>query len=395
MRDAAFAMAAPPPAISGARLAVTRLRLTNFRNYDVAAFDGDTRPVVLSGPNGAGKTNLLEAISFLAPGRGLRHARLTDINRRRPTQIAPDADAGGWAVAATVETTIGPVDIGTGLEPDNTRRIVRVNGATTQEQNALADYVSVVWLTPQMDRLFLDGASARRRFLDRLVFGFDTAHPARVSAYEHAMRERLRLLKSGRRDDGWLSALEDTMAARGVAIAAARRDMANRLARACAQSEGPFPRAGIAATGALEDWLDAGPALEAEDRLRAQLATDRSSDAESGRTTVGPHRSDLSIWHLAKDMPAAQCSTGEQKALLIAVVLADARLQAAERGAAPLLLLDEVAAHLDAQMRHALFAEIRHLGAQAWLTGTDRAVFTELEPYAQFYAVTNATLTRA
>ena len=394
MRDAAFAMAAPSPVVSGARLAVTRLRLANFRCYDAASFDGDTRPVILTGPNGAGKTNLLEAISFLAPGRGLRQARLNDIGRRSDS-ATQDAQSSGWAVAATVLTALGPVDIGTGLEPDNKRRTVRVNGAAAQGQNALADYVSVVWLTPQMDRLFVDGASARRRFLDRLIFGFDAAHPARVGAYEHAMRERLRLLKSGRRDDGWLSALEDAMAARGVAIAAARRDMANRLARACAQSEGPFPRAGIAATGAVEDWLDAGPALEAEDRLRAQLADGRPGDAELGRTAVGPHLSDLAVRHLAKDMPAGHCSTGEQKALLIAVVLADARLQAAERNAAPLLLLDEVAAHLDGQMRQALFTEIRHLGAQAWLTGTDRAVFTELEPYAQFYAVANATLTRA
>ncbi len=393
MRDAAFARAAQSVAI-GARLAVTRLRLTNFRCYETAAFDGDARPVVLTGPNGAGKTNLLEAISFLAPGRGLRQARLNEIDRRSADDARPPKSA-GWAVAATVSTALGPVDIGTGREADNTRRTVRVNGATAQGQNALAEYVSMVWLTPRMERLFLDGASTRRRFLDRLAFGFDTAHSARVGAYEHAMRERLRLLKSGRRDDGWLTALEDTMAARGVAIAAARRDMAHRLARACAQSTGPFPRAGIAATGAVEDGLDAGPALEVEDRLRAQLAAARQGDAESGRTAVGPHLSDLSVRHLAKDMPAEQCSTGEQKALLIAVVLADARLQAAERGTAPLLLLDEVAAHLDGQMRRALFTEIRHLGAQVWLTGTDRAVFTELEPCAQFFAVANATLTRA
>lgn len=391
MRDAALAMVAPSAAAGDARLAVTRLRLTNFRGYDTAAFDGDPRPVVLTGPNGAGKTNLLEAISFLAPGRGLRQARLSDIDRRS----TDTADAGGWAVAATVSTALGSVDIGTGREADDTRRTVRVNGAPAQGPNALAEHVSVVWLTPRMDRLFLDGASARRRFLDRLVFGFDTAHSARVGAYEHAMRERSRLLKTGRRDDGWLTALEDTMAARGVAIAAARRDMANRLARACARGGGPFPRAGIAATGAIEELLDTGPALEAEDRLRAQLAAGRQGDSESGRTAVGPHLSDLSVRHLAKDMPAGQCSTGEQKALLIAVVLANARLQAAERGAAPLLLLDEVAAHLDGQMRQALFAEIRHLGAQAWLTGTDRAVFAELEPCAQFFAVADATLTRA
>jgi DNA replication and repair protein RecF len=372
-------------AAAGTRLAVTRMRLTDFRSYRRGEYDGDTRPVVLTGPNGAGKTNLLEAVSFLAPGRGLRQARLSDVDRRSD-------GVAGWAVAATVTGDGGPVDIGTGREQDQQRRSVRVNGAPASGQGALSDYVSVVWLTPQMDRLFLDGASARRRFLDRLVFGFDTAHAGRVSAYEHAMRERLRLLKTGRFDDAWLSALEGTMAERGVAIAAARRDMAHRLSRACAHGTGPFPRAGIAAVGEVESWLDDGPALAAEDRLRDGLSRTRRADAESGRTATGPHRSDFSVWHLEKDMPADQCSTGEQKALLIAVVLADARLQAAERGAAPLLLLDEVAAHLDAEKRHTLFVEILTLGAQAWLTGTDRATFAELEQHAQFFRVAAATL---
>lgn len=370
---------------SNARLSVTRLRLSNFRCYVDAVFDGDERPVVLTGPNGAGKTNMLEALSYLGPGRGLRQARLTDIDRR-------GGDA-AWAVAATVTGPWGPVELGTGRDPASTRRAVRVNGAPASGQSALADHMSVVWLTPQMDRLFLEGASARRRFLDRLVFGFDTAHAGRVSSYEHAMRERLRLLKGGRRDDAWLSALEETMAGRGIAIAAARRDMAGRLARACAESSGPFPAAGIAATGEIETWLDRGdPALAAEDRLRDALAAQRDADAAAGRTTAGPHRSDFAVRHLEKDMPAEQCSTGEQKALLIAVVLANARLQAAECGMAPLLLLDEVAAHLDRDKRGILFEELLSLGVQAWLTGTDRQLFEELDNQAQFYTVADATL---
>ena len=387
MQDAAIARNDFYTGPADTRLAVTRLRLTDFRSYQRAEYDGDARPVVLTGPNGAGKTNMLEAVSFLAPGRGLRQARLSEIDRRADGVV-------GWGVAATVSGASGPVDLGTGREQDQQRRTVRLNGVPASGQSTLAEYVSVVWLTPQMDRLFLDGASARRRFLDRLVFGFDTAHAGRVGSYEHAMRERLRLLKAGGADNVWLSALEETMAERGVAIAAARQDMAHRLARACAEGTGPFPRAGIAATGDVETWLDNGPALAAEDRLREQLAQSRRTDAELGRTAVGPHRSDFSVWHLEKDMPADQCSTGEQKALLIAVVLADARLQAAERGAAPLLLLDEVVAHLDAEKRQALFAEILSLGAQAWLTGTDRETFAELESSVQFFRVANAALER-
>ncbi len=369
------------------KLSVTRLRLSNFRCYATAAFDGDDRPVVLTGPNGAGKTNMLEAVSYLGPGRGLRQARLADVDRRDGTAE--------WAVAATVSAPGGPVEIGTGRDPSSTRRAVRVNGATAAGQSALAEFVSIVWLTPQMDRLFLEGAASRRRFLDRLVFGFDAAHAGRVGAYEHAMRERARLLKLGRRDDNWLSALEETMAGRGIAIAAARRETAERLARACAESAGPFPRAGIAATGQIEEWLDQGPALAAEDRLRKLLAEHRAEDTDTGRTAIGPHRSDFAVRHLEKDLPAEHCSTGEQKALLIAVVLANARLQAAERGAAPLLLLDEIAAHLDAEKRRALFEEILGLGVQAWLTGTDRQLFEEWGSRAQFYTVVDATLRRA
>ena len=242
---------------TSARLSVTRLRLSHFRCYDEAAFDGDERPVVLTGPNGAGKTNMLEAISYLGPGRGLRRARLADVDQR-------GGDA-AWAVSATVSGLVGSVELGTGRDPLSTRRAVRVNGAAASGQSALADHVSIVWLTPQMDRLFLEGAAARRRFLDRLVFGFDSTHAGRISAYEHAMRERVRLLKIGRRDDSWLSALEETMAGCGIAIAAARRDMAGRLARACAEASGPFPAAGIAAIGQIEGWLEEGPALAAED----------------------------------------------------------------------------------------------------------------------------------
>lgn len=368
-----------PAALSIARLAVTR-----FRCYAFVQLQPDARPVVLAGPNGAGKTNLLEAVSLLAPGRGLRRARLAEMDRH--------GDAGGWGVAATVATPDGSVDIGTGRQPDGERRVVRINGEPARGQAALADFVSALWLTPDMDRLFREGASARRRFLDRLVYGYDPAHAGRITAYEQALRERARLLVDGNGDDGWLAALEETMAARGVAIAAARLEMVQRLTRALAGAGGPFPGVVLSVDGMVEAWLGAGPALAAEDRLRTELRASRRRDAQSGATAVGPHRSDLVARHLAKDMLAALCSTGEQKAMLIAIVLAEARLQAAERGVAPLLLLDEVAAHLDEERRAALFDEICGLPGQTWMTGTDAALFASLGNRAQHFSVADATV---
>ncbi|WP_310118988.1 DNA replication/repair protein RecF [Azospirillum sp. BE72] len=377
-------------------LAVRRMTLTRFRGYESARLEPDRRPVALIGPNGAGKTNLLEAVSFLAPGRGLRGARLAEVER---LGSAPGA---GWAVAATLDTPLGPVEIGTGREPhdgnrqgggrtsDRDRRLVRIDGHPAKGQTALADHVAMVWLTPQMDRLFIEGSSGRRRFLDRLVFGFDPAHAGRLSRYEHALRERARLLRDGRFDEGWLGALEDQMATTGIAVAAARREVVQRLRAACARSVGPFPGADLAVAGTVERWLDEGPALAAEDMLRDSLRSGRRADADAGGATVGPHKSDLAVRHAPKDMPAAFCSTGEQKALLIAIVLANARLLAAERGAAPILLLDEVAAHLDPDRRAALFGEILALGAQAWMTGTDEGVFDPLGEDARRFRIEDA-----
>ena len=370
---------AGPAALSIARLAVTR-----FRCYESIRLAPDARPVVLTGANGAGKTNLLEAVSLLAPGRGLRRARLVEMDRH--------GDTGGWGVAATVSTPQGDVEIGTGREPEGERRVVRINGEAARGQIALADFVSALWLTPDMDRLFREGASARRRFLDRLVYGFDPAHAGRVTAYEQAVRERARLLADGSGDDAWLSALEETMAARGIAIAAARLEMVQRLSRALAAAAGPFPGVALSVAGTVEGWLASQPALAAEDRLKAEFRAARRQDAQSGMTSVGPHRSDLEARHLAKDMPAAYCSTGEQKAMLIAIVLAEARLQAAERGVAPLLLLDEVAAHLDEERRRALFDVICALPGQTWMTGTDTALFAPLGDRAQHFSVAEAAV---
>jgi DNA replication and repair protein RecF len=369
---------------------VTRLALTDFRNYRTVRLDLSAGPVVLTGANGAGKTNLLEAVSVLSPGRGLRNARLADFDRCRGGDEPED---GGWAVAATVETRRGPVRIGTGRDPaGGERRVVRIDGETARGQAALGEVVGVTWLTPQMDRLFIEGPSARRRFLDRLVLGLDPAHATRVSAYEPSMRERSRLLRDGPADPVWLDALDETMAAHGVAVAAARRDAVERLDEACATAEGPFPRARLSLVGTVEAWLDELPALAAEDRFRAALKDGRAVDALSGGATVGPHRSDLTVTHAERGVPAEGLSTGEQKALLISIVLAHARLQRQTRGEPPLLLLDEVAAHLDAARRDALFTALLGLESQVWLTGTDATLFAPLRDAAHFLSVSDGTL---
>lgn len=385
-------MSAIPAA--GRSVAVRRLTLTDFRNYAALRLDLDPAPVVLIGPNGAGKTNLLEAVSLLTPGRGLRRARIGDMDRRAGGAAA---GVGGWGVAAEVDSMVGPVQIGTGREAGSERRSVRINGAASSAQ-ALSGYLGAVWVTPQMNQIFLESAGNRRRFLDRLIFATDPAHAGRVTSYEQAMRDRARLLKDRGADGAdktWLSALEAQMAERGVAVAAARLDMTDRLGRVAADGFGPFPGAAVALEGEVESWLANGPALAAEDMFRDRLAAGRGQDATIGGAAVGPHRCDLRVRHLAKDMDADQCSTGEQKALLMALVLAHARLLSAERGAIPLLLLDEVAAHLDEARRAALFDAITAFGAQAWATGTDAAVFAPLAGVAQAYDVADATLRNA
>ena len=368
------------------RLAVRQLSLTGYRNYAGlrARFDG--RPVVLTGANGAGKTNLLEAVSLLSPGRGLRGARLEEIPPH-------DNPAAGWAVAGQIETPDGLVDLGTGIGPGDERRQVRIDGRPARGQAALAPHCAAVWLTPQMDRLFLDGAEERRRFLDRLVFGTDPAHAGRVTAYQNTRRQRQRLLAEGG-DAAWLDALERTLAQRAVAIGAARLDLARRLdGAASAHSEGPFPVPRIAVTGDVEERLAGSPALEVEDWLAGQRQENRRADAASGQTSLGVHRSDMAVWYAGRGAPAAQCSTGEQKALLIGLTLAAASLTAAERGAQPLMLLDEVVAHLDQDRRAALFGLLLASGAQVWLTGTDPALFTPLGDAAQHFSVAGGHLT--
>jgi DNA replication and repair protein RecF len=350
------------------RLAVTRLHLTNFRSYAVGELAVSGTSVVLAGPNGAGKTNVLDAISLLSPGRGLRGAKLAEHTRKGPTASEETL----WAVAATVTRGGTDHEIGTGLTQASASRQVRLNGAAAQSSADLGDIVQLIWLTPAMDRLFIESAGGRRRFLDRLVLGFDAGHARAATRYETAMRERARLLKYGPRDPSWLEGLENEMAQSGIEIARARALTVERLSGALAEREtaGAFPAASLSLTDDLH-------ASSAED-LRKGFAASRMRDAEAGRTLVGPHTTDLAVRHTGKRAEARDCSTGEQKALLISIMLADAReLSRARQGLAPILLLDEIAAHLDQVRRAALFEEIHALSAQAWMTGTDLSLFAE------------------
>jgi DNA replication and repair protein RecF len=388
-QDHRRSVGAAGPAPAAERVAVTRLVLTDFRNYRAARLDLDPgidrEAVVVTGPNGAGKTNLLEALSLLSPGRGLRNARLGDIDRRDGAGQPP---ATGWAVAATLATRRGALRIGTGRDANGgERRLVRIDGEPARNQTLLAERLGVLWLTPAMDRLFVEGPAGRRRLMDRLVLGLDPAHAGRVARYDDALRERARLLRDGRRDAAWLAALEEIMAAEGVAVAAARREAIERLDEGCRTSAGAFPRARLSLAGTIEGWLAAMPALAVEERFRAALAENRSSDAVAGGAGLGPHRSDLAVMHADKGIAAEAASTGEQKALLIAILLAQAELQRAVRGEPPLLLLDEVTAHLDAARREALFEVLAGLDGQAWITGTDAQLFAPLRGTAHFLAV--------
>ncbi|MCD8519791.1 MAG: DNA replication/repair protein RecF, partial [Alphaproteobacteria bacterium] len=299
-----------------------------------------------------------------------------------------------WGVFSELFDRHGPVTIGTGLDPKTEKRNVKINGAPVRGQNALAEYLSCIWLTPQMDRLFIDSSRERRKFLDRLVFTFDPGHAGRLTRYETALRERSKVLQGeARKNAAWLDGLEAQIAETGVAIAAARLDFAVKLQKACLQSHTEhFPLAGLAVTGTIEELVSKTPALEVEQMFTYQLKQSRARDAQTGGAATGPHKSDLKVRYAAKQMPAEQCSTGEQKALLIGLILAHARLITAERGSPPLILLDEVAAHLDEGRRAALYGLLQALGAQVWLTGTDRNLFSAIEGQARFVEVRNGAL---
>jgi len=368
--------------------AILRLTLNNFRNYhaaQIALVSG--KPVVLTGPNGAGKTNLIEAVSFLAPGRGLRRATLEE--------AAFSEGDGSWAVSAEVEGMLGLATLGTGIEvpanPENVpTRQCRIDRESVSSATAFADHLRIIWLIPAMDPIFNGPASERRRFLDRLVLAVDAQHSSRVAALERSLRARNRLLENPGSDPQWLDAVEHETAELAVAVAAARAETAGRLAAAlaAARTDGlPFPNAAVSLSGWMEQMLPDHSATEIEDKYRGILRENRPRDAAAGRTLDGPHLSDLVVSHVDKNVPAVDASTGEQKALLIRLVLAHAGLLKQMVGAAPLLLLDEVVAHLDPNRRAALYDALTALGAQVWMTGADPAAFSELKSRAQLFDV--------
>ena len=365
---------------------ISRLRLTAFRNYASAALDLDARHVVLTGPNGSGKTNLLEAISVLSPGRGLRGASFGTLQSQ-----GSDLP---WAVAATIETDDGPADIGTGAQADGGRR-VRINGANARSIEAMSDYLRVLWLTPAMDGLFSGPAGDRRRFLDRLVTTLIPDHSATVSDFEKAMRQRNKLLDEDG-DPRWLGAIEAQMAELGASVHLNRTDSLSHLQALIAQSldDTSFPAARLSLTPLFEDLVEPATSAELEAVLAQRWHGLRPLDRAAGRTTSGPHRVDLDVVHAQKSMPAALGSTGEQKALLIGLILAHARLVRLRTGIVPFLLLDEIAAHLDPDRRRALFAALDGLETQCFLTGTDPVLFEALEGRAQQIGVREGRLAR-
>jgi len=361
---------------NGSDLRVTRLIARDFRNHADLELTPEARFVALVGENGAGKTNLLEALSLFVPGRGLRRAEFAAMARA--------GGPGGFAVSLTLDREGAEHRLGTGLEPPGpdgrTSRLCRIDGATAASPVAFSEFLRVVWLTPDLDGLFRGAAGDRRRFLDRLVLAVDAAHGARVSAMERALRSRNRLLEERPDDNRWLDAVEREVAELGVAVALARRETAERLDRLIAETRDdaqPFPWASIRLEGDLDDLVAVWPAIEAEDRYRLALRNGRQRDRAAGRTLIGPQSSDLVVRHGPKDVPAGTASTGEQKALLIGLVLAHARLVRAMSGIAPLILLDEVAAHLDPRRRAGLFEALAALPGQVWMTGADPDAFAQ------------------
>jgi len=373
----------------GARL--TRLIARDFRNHADLDLSLERRFVALVGENGAGKTNLLEAVSLFSPGRGLRRADFS--------VMAREGGPGGFAVSLTLDGEEGEHRLGTGVEPPGpdgrVSRLCRIDGAPAPSPVAFSEFVRVVWLTPDLDGLFRGAAGDRRRFLDRLVLAVDAAHGARVNAMERALRSRNRLLEERAEDGRWLDAVEREVAELGVAVALARRETVERLDRLIAESRDdaqPFPWAGVRLEGDLDDLVAVWPALEAEDRFRAALRQGRARDRAAGRTLSGPQTSDLVVRHGPKDVPAATASTGEQKALLIGLVLAHARLVQTMCSLSPVILLDEVAAHLDPRRRAGLFDALERLSGQVWMTGADPALFAELEGRADLIHVADGRI---
>lgn len=365
---------------------ILTLKLSNFRSYRHASLGLEGKSALFLGPNGAGKTNILEAVSFLTPGRGLRRATLDDV-------AATEGD-GSWAVAAEIDGALGNVLLGTGIEApsgdESSPRKSRIDREPASSASAFAEHLRVIWLTPEMDGLFLGPGSERRRFLDRLVLAIDAEHAARVNALDRALRSRNRLLEEQNFDAKWMDAIEHEVAELAIAVAAARAETVKRLATEIESSrdlESGFPTAQIALDGEIERALDIESATEVEERYREKLRDNRPRDRAAGRTLEGPHRSDLIVLHQEKAIEASRASTGERKALLVGLILSHARLVTSMHGFAPVVLLDDVAAFLDAERRAALFGALEKLGAQVLVTGVDESAFSALDPSAVRFRV--------
>jgi DNA replication and repair protein RecF len=369
---------------------ILKLTLNNFRNYHAAFLETGAKTIVLVGPNGAGKTNLIEAISFFAPGRGLRRANLDE--------VAFSEGDGSWAVSAEIEGALGLATLGTGIERPledgaTVLRKCRIDREPVGSAAAFADHLRVVWLVPAMDTLFVGAPSERRRFLDRLALAVDAEHGSRVNALERSLRSRNRLLEEARPDTHWLDAVEHETAELAVAVAGQRVETVSRLDGVLASRKGSaFPPAEIALDGWMEKLIPEHPAIEIEERYRAVLRDNRARDAAAGRTSDGPHLTDLKVTYAHKGIAAVDASTGEQKALLIGLVLAHGRLIAEMTGFAPILLLDEIVAHLDPARRAALHVELAQLGGQVWMTGADPALFAEVGNDAMVIEVASGRL---
>ena len=377
---------------------ISRLSCAHFRSYAQLDLTLPEGPVAFVGSNGAGKTNLLEAVSLFAPGRGLRGAPAADVASRDAAGSLLNP-AGTWAVSASVETPLGTRQLGVGLDTSGGKRVLRLDGKNKNGATAFAEILPILWLTPDDDALWRGPAQDRRRFFDQLVAAYEPGHVANATAYGQVMRQRLKLLKDAARknarpDPMWLDSLEETMARHGVAMAAARRGLLRRLSDRIAQGVGPFPGARLGFKPGIETALGEHSALEVEDQFRRKLADVRTRDGIVGQSTVGPHRSDLDVHHAVHGREAAQCSTGEQKALLLAVVLGHAQLLTAARQLKPIMLLDEVAAHLDLSRRAALLEALIPLGGQIWMTGTESVTFCEISGEIALFSVHNGHVTQ-
>lgn len=380
---------------------VTRLTLSDFRNYTNLRIEANISPIIITGENGSGKTNILEAISFLTPGKGLRGAKLADIKNINSNIFPPSSSENGWYVAAEILKNNEENLIGTGIQKNFKedeheeqirifdRRIVKINQQKISQQIELGKYISAIWITPQMDRLFLGGTQPRRNFLDRLVYAFDLEHAKRLANFEHLYRQWFQILKSGHADINWLKATEETMSAYGVAIAAARREVIAKLNTfITSEPDDIFPDVRLELNGIIENELNNMPAVKVEQFYADKLAQQRKNVLYS-EYVDGINRTDFKVFYQKKNMPAELCSTGEQKALLISIILAQTKCQILDKGFAPVLLLDEVTTHLDDKKRDALLNKIKELNLQAWITSTEEQNFSVLKNSAQFMKVQN------